>query len=235
MRKFNKGWKISAAILILLVLVPFLYIQINKIVYEKRVTDYLIEEKGYRGEDIQSVTGKWGFKLPPFYTEVVFRDEPDVAYIYFAHNDVKQFDYHIPDEEKQGISESALKHLESVSRTSAILPVKALSKIDASLLQDRDALIARGKTMDDYIGIEVTQEELVSLAENKAYQDYKQVLLTFVEERLGLAVDTFQTIQQSENQRWLLVTTRTQNVLKISMTRWPEHNHIWTVEAVGAF
>ncbi len=160
MCKFKKSWKISVAVIMLLVLVPFLYIQINQ---------------------------------------------------------------------------SNLKHLESARHNNAILPVNAIHKIDVPLLQDRDALIANVKSMDDYIGIEITQQELVSLAENNAYQDYKYVLLTFVEDRLGLAVDTFETIEQSDNQRWVLVTTKTQNVLKISMTRWPEHNNIWTIEAVATF
>lgn len=235
MSKFKKSWKISTAVIILLILVPFLYIQINKIVYEKRVTDYLMEEKGYRAEDIQSVTAKWGLKLPPFYAEVVFEDEPNVVYIYFARDDVKQFDYRIWDEGEKEVPESNLKHLESARHNNAILPVNTLHKIDVSLLQDRDALIARVKFMDDYIGIEVTQQELLSMAENNTYQDYKYVLLTFVEERLGLAVDTFETIEQSDNQRWVMVTTKEKNLLKISMTRWPEHNNIWTVEAVGTF
>lgn len=94
-----------------LIVTPFLYIQINKMVYDSRVTNYLIEEKGYKAEDIKSVKGVWGIKLPPFYAVVVFNDEPFVEYIYFAHNDVLQFGYRISDEGKQkGITEADLNH-----------------------------------------------------------------------------------------------------------------------------
>ncbi|MFC5651134.1 DUF3139 domain-containing protein [Paenibacillus solisilvae] len=75
------------------------------------VTNYLIEEKGYTAEEIQSVKGVWGIKLPAFYAVVVFKDEPFVEYIYFAHNAVHQFEYRLSDEGKQkGINEADLKH-----------------------------------------------------------------------------------------------------------------------------
>ncbi|MBD2869062.1 DUF3139 domain-containing protein [Paenibacillus arenilitoris] len=94
-----------------LVVTPYVYVQINKIVYDDRVTNYLIEEEGYKAEEIRSVKGVWGIKLPPFYAVVVFNDEPFVEYIYFAHNDVLQFGYGISDEGKQkGITEADLKH-----------------------------------------------------------------------------------------------------------------------------
>lgn len=81
-------------------------IQVNKIIYAKRVTHYLLEEQGYEKDDIKSVKGVWGFKLPPFCAVVIFTDEPFVEYIYFAHNDVIQFGYRITDEGKEkGISE----------------------------------------------------------------------------------------------------------------------------------
>ncbi|MFC3886245.1 hypothetical protein ACFOU2_23250 [Bacillus songklensis] len=60
----------------------------------------------------KSILGIWGVKLPSFYAVVVvFKDEPYVEYIYFAHNDILQFDHRITDEgRKQGITESDLKH-----------------------------------------------------------------------------------------------------------------------------
>ncbi|MBU8878695.1 DUF3139 domain-containing protein [Bacillus sp. FJAT-29790] len=112
MRKLKKNINIFVLLTILaLVITPFLYVQINKMIYEKRVTNYLIEEAGYKAEEINSVEGIWGMKLPPFYATVVFKDEPFVEYIYFAHNDVQQFEYRINDEGKQkGVIETELKH-----------------------------------------------------------------------------------------------------------------------------
>ncbi|MGC5327653.1 DUF3139 domain-containing protein [Brevibacillus sp. SYSU BS000544] len=110
--RFKKVMKISIwTILIGLFITPFLYVQINKMLYENRVTDYLVEVKGYKTEEIKSVEGVWGIKLPPFYTNVVFEDEPFVEYIYFAHNDVLQFEYRISDVgKKKGLTEADLKH-----------------------------------------------------------------------------------------------------------------------------
>ncbi|WP_231558733.1 hypothetical protein [Brevibacillus thermoruber] len=53
-------------------------------------------------------------KLPPFYAVVVFEAEPFVECIYFAHNDVQQFEYRISAEGKQlGITEADVKHIDS--------------------------------------------------------------------------------------------------------------------------
>ncbi|MDQ0888758.1 hypothetical protein QFZ81_003846 [Paenibacillus sp. V4I9] len=95
-----------------LIATPFLYVAINKMLYDYRVTNYLIEEKGYRTEEIKSVKGVWGIKLPPFYAVVVFKDEPFVEYVYFAHrpNHILQFSYRITDVEQQK-AKSDLKHL----------------------------------------------------------------------------------------------------------------------------
>ena len=104
---------IIAMLMIILLVVTIIYVQANKIEYADRVTDYLIEEQKYGREEIISVKGIWGIKLPSFYTEVIFMDEPDVEYIYFAHNEVIQFGYRLTEEGKQkGITESDLKHYE---------------------------------------------------------------------------------------------------------------------------
>jgi hypothetical protein len=54
-----------------------------------------VEEKHYRKDEIQSVSGVWGKKLPPFYAVTVFKDEPQVEYVYFAHDDIIQFEYRV--------------------------------------------------------------------------------------------------------------------------------------------
>ncbi|MBE1553839.1 hypothetical protein H4683_000913 [Filibacter limicola] len=75
------------------------------------MSTYLIEEKGFVKEDIESIEGKWG-KLPAFYAIVTFKNEPDVEYTYFAHdNDIFQFSYKITDKGgDEGIVEGNLKN-----------------------------------------------------------------------------------------------------------------------------
>ncbi|WP_098746698.1 DUF3139 domain-containing protein [Paenibacillus sp. EZ-K15] len=106
--------KIRIALLVLLVpllLSPFVYVQANKMIYAKKVNAYLLEEEHHSKDEIKSVKGVWGVKLPPFYVVVVFKDEPDVEYIYFAHNSIMQFEYRLsPEGRARGITRSDLKH-----------------------------------------------------------------------------------------------------------------------------
>lgn len=112
--QWNRMKKFKITLLILLVLVvlsPIVYVQVNEMLYAKRVNAYLLEEEHYRQEEIQSVQGIWGVKLPPFYTVVIFKDEPEVEYIYFAHNHIMQFEYRLtPEGEARGFTRSQLKH-----------------------------------------------------------------------------------------------------------------------------
>jgi hypothetical protein len=107
---------IISSFIIAIVLTPFIYVQVNKVVYKNKVMKYLIEEKGYQQEEIKSVEGVWGMKLPPFYSVVVFENESYVEYIYFAHNEIMQFEYRLTDERKQqGISEKDLLNYEPLN------------------------------------------------------------------------------------------------------------------------
>ena len=102
---------ILCVILIGLVTLPKVYIEVNKYIYKNRVMTYLIEENDFEKGDIESIEGIWGFKLPAFYAIVTFKNEPEVEYIYFAHDDVFQFSYQITDEgQKVGIKEEDLKN-----------------------------------------------------------------------------------------------------------------------------
>lgn len=58
-----------------------------------KVSEYLIEEKGYKKEDITSIEGIWGKKMPAFYVVVIFKNEPNIEYSYFAHGKVRQFEF----------------------------------------------------------------------------------------------------------------------------------------------
>jgi len=86
--------KFLLVLIALIFITPFIYIEINKLIYKNRVMDYLVDEKGYNKEEIKEIKGVWGFKLPPFYSTVTFNDEPTIEYIYFAHNEVLQFKYY---------------------------------------------------------------------------------------------------------------------------------------------
>lgn len=86
----KKYWLVFLVVIIIL---PILYVQINKIVYANRVSDYLIEEKDYKKEEIKSIEGIWGKKMPAFYVTVIFKDEPNIEYSYFAHGKVRQFEF----------------------------------------------------------------------------------------------------------------------------------------------
>ncbi|SES44998.1 DUF3139 domain-containing protein [Psychrobacillus sp. OK032] len=113
MRGTKKIIKITQLVIFIgLVIVPLVSIQANKYIYQNRVSTYLMEEKGFEKEDIESIEGKWGFKLPAYYAVVTFKNEPNVEYTYFAHdNDVFQFNYNISEEgQKEGIKEEDLKN-----------------------------------------------------------------------------------------------------------------------------
>jgi len=108
-------FRISISLILLaLISIPFFYIYINKHIYKEKVTNYLLNEESYKLEELQSVKGVWGKKLPSFYALVVFKNEPLVEYVYFAHrpDNILQFSYRITEEGKQkGIIQSDLKHL----------------------------------------------------------------------------------------------------------------------------
>ncbi|KOP69625.1 hypothetical protein AMS59_22110 [Lysinibacillus sp. FJAT-14745] len=86
--------------LFIMLLAPFCTVQIKKELYEKRIENYLIEDKSYQKDAIQSIECKWHFAgLPSYWVNVIFSDEPNVVYIYFAHdkNHLGQFDHYTID------------------------------------------------------------------------------------------------------------------------------------------
>ncbi|WNS44253.1 DUF3139 domain-containing protein [Paenibacillus sp. MMS20-IR301] len=102
---------VLAGLIILLIVVPTVYVQVNKRLYAHRVMSYLLHEKHYSREEIASARGIWSVKLPPFLVKVKFSDEPEVEYTYFAHNEVLQFSHEITQTGlEQGISDADLKH-----------------------------------------------------------------------------------------------------------------------------
>ncbi|WP_245827572.1 DUF3139 domain-containing protein [Paenisporosarcina indica] len=111
MSRLKKIMVTFLVIVLFVVIVTFVKIQDIKNTYEKSVTNYLLHEQGYEKNEIKSVEGIWRFKLPAFYTVVVFEDEPFVQYIYYAHNGVKQIEYSLTYEGiEKGIDETKLKH-----------------------------------------------------------------------------------------------------------------------------
>ncbi|WP_411348366.1 DUF3139 domain-containing protein [Paenibacillus sp. WLX2291] len=105
---------IAAIIIALLVGTPYGYVQYNKWSYAQRVTDYLIQQEHYTQQELQSVEGFWGIMLPAFYVDVVFADEPNITYTYFAHAGVKQMQHRPTNGEiRDPIGTTPLKHLEN--------------------------------------------------------------------------------------------------------------------------
>lgn len=109
----NKRLKIVLIFTILvlgLIVARFIYIEVNKILYENRVTTYLLNEMGYDENEIAKIEGAYGFKMPKFYAVVVFTNEPYVEYLYFAHNRVSQFEYQFIDVQYGKLSQDELKN-----------------------------------------------------------------------------------------------------------------------------
>ncbi|MEN2466523.1 DUF3139 domain-containing protein [Ornithinibacillus sp. FSL M8-0202] len=110
MPMFHKVSLIVFLIILAIFLSPFLYVEINKYIYEKRVTNYLINEKGYDKSELASVEGVFGFKAPQFYTTVIFENELSITYTYFSHDKVLQFDYEIIDDKHKDIKKEELQN-----------------------------------------------------------------------------------------------------------------------------
>jgi hypothetical protein len=99
------------SLIALLIITPFVYVQANKLIYAHRVMNYLVHQADFKREEIQSVHGVWSFKAPPFLVVVVFKDDADVEYIYFAHSGVMQYGYRLTEHAiNGGIKEANLKH-----------------------------------------------------------------------------------------------------------------------------
>ncbi len=86
---------------------PFVAVQYQKQVFAERVHTYLIQQKHYKPEQIASIQGIWGIMLPSFYVEVIFKDEPNRVYTYFAHAEIMQQSHRLlhatdPDQSNDG-------------------------------------------------------------------------------------------------------------------------------------
>lgn len=110
LRKLLKIFLFVVMIVLVIILSRFIYIEVNKNNYENKVTNYLLKEIGYDKSEIVSVEGVYGFKLPEFYTIVIFENEHYVEYTYFAHDGVLQFEYEIIDRKYIGITKKELKN-----------------------------------------------------------------------------------------------------------------------------
>lgn len=106
--------KLLIVAVVIVILAPFCTIEIKKQLYEKRVENYLIENKSYQKEEIESIKAKWHLAgLPSYWVNVIYCDEPNIIYIYFAHNKnrVGQFEYYTIDGTTLSIEQ--LKHFET--------------------------------------------------------------------------------------------------------------------------
>ena len=112
MTKRSKVVIFIAILVLALIFARFIYIEVNKSIYKNRVSDYLITEMGYDESEIAKVEGVYGFKMPEFYVAVVFKNEPYVEYLYFAHGRVSQYEYQIIDSQYKNLSQDELKNYE---------------------------------------------------------------------------------------------------------------------------
>ena len=82
--------KLLIVTVVIAILTPFCTIEIKKQLYEKRVENYLIENRSYQKEEIEFIKAEWHLAgLPSYWVNVIYSDEPNVVYIYFAHNQGK--------------------------------------------------------------------------------------------------------------------------------------------------
>jgi len=112
LRKIYKIALVVAILVLVIILSRFIYIEVYKNIQEDKVTNYLIKEMGYDKGELASVEGVYGFKMPEFFTIVIFENEPYVKYTYFAHNEVSQFDYEIIDRQYIRVTKNELKNLD---------------------------------------------------------------------------------------------------------------------------
>jgi len=78
--------KILLVAILLIVLIPYVTVQLKKYLYEHKIGQYLIEEIHYTEEEIHSIDCEWYLGgLPNYSVHVIFNDEPNVVYIYFVH------------------------------------------------------------------------------------------------------------------------------------------------------
>lgn len=89
---------IILAILILIIFASVAFIQLKKHQASDNVMQYLTEEKGYEKSEIITFASKWNFfGIPKYHVEVIFRNEPNIVYLYFAHDVKGQFEYYVID------------------------------------------------------------------------------------------------------------------------------------------
>ena len=84
-RFMMKAFKTILLFILIISLAIPLFVQWKIHILEKKVMDYLIEEKGSHEEQIDSLKGSFG-KLPLVSVGVIFRDEPFIVYYYWEQN-----------------------------------------------------------------------------------------------------------------------------------------------------
>ncbi|MFJ7736348.1 DUF3139 domain-containing protein [Lysinibacillus sp. NPDC097287] len=104
-------------VLLILLIAPFGYVELKKMIFENRIQQYLTEEKAYAEAEIKSIECQWHFfGLPKYWGEVIYTDEENVVYVYFAHDKDRplQFEYYTLDGSEPKSEE--LKHYEPLYR-----------------------------------------------------------------------------------------------------------------------
>lgn len=100
-------------------------------------------------------------------------------------------------------------------------------------LMDRDAMIEAVNKIDDYVGIEYSDDQVSEWAKLEQFGDYKYVVKKFVKENLKSDIETFQTISLTNNTRLIVVTTKDYRIIKLSLEKRDENKGVWLVDAYG--
>lgn len=112
----SRTFKLSSGIMLALIIAisAWTYLSLlgnpfEKATAEKKVTTYLIEQQGFKPEEIKHVKGVYSFKSSeaPYGASVTFADEPNEKYEYiiFNNGDIRQYSH----------SSNTPKHLEAVN------------------------------------------------------------------------------------------------------------------------
>ncbi|MBD3917612.1 hypothetical protein H8B09_02520 [Paenibacillus sp. PR3] len=110
--------------------------------------------------------------------------------------------------------------------------VQAAYTVHPDLMKDRDSLLDRLKQIDDYDAVTYTDNQLLEMKNSPESQDYKQVLISYVENELNKQIESYQTIDETSNEKYraLAVVTEDQTVYKILLTKKDE---IWIVSSIA--
>ncbi|MCM3081726.1 MULTISPECIES: hypothetical protein [Brevibacillus] len=124
--------------------------------------------------------------------------------------------------------------LELVLVTLLLIGCEERDSMSSHSIVDRDMLVEQFHLIHDFnSGEEFNTEELKSIQTHTQRSNYKLVLLNFFTHQLKQDIESFQTINEIDNIRHILVLTKENFVYRVDLKQWREFNNIWTVDMYG--